>query len=235
MNHLTRLFVPALAFIASAGSLFAEGQVVCSWNDLPVGEAPPQNVGSAAVGTKGAELRVVNSSSDPASPFEGKSALHIKNSAGARTSVSCLLSQPPALKGWLEVDLCMGTENLIIDLIQRPPGAPAEINAFRADGTSTVAIFVRANNSTLVTTRDLTEKVTFFPKIQEDVPTTLHIAWDLTATPPSLTFKVNGEEATDSTGSPITVPFTKADPSVGIDVVRIVPGTSFLGEIRASD
>lgn len=224
-----------LGFVVTASTLWADGRVVCTWNNQPVGQAPPPLFDRTATGTKGAELRVVDATSEPPSPFaDGKAALYVKSPQGSRTAVITVLSESPSLKGWAEFDVAVGTKNLVIELMQRPPGLENP-TAFRNNGRTLVSIFLRPNDSLMVMTPDRSAKANFLPKIPENGPVTLRVDWDLSASSPVLTFKINGTEATGPQGGDGQFILSHTEDLTGIDLVRLTPDDAFVGEIRASD
>jgi hypothetical protein len=227
-------FIP-LYFALAVSSVWADGRVVCTWEAQTVGQAPPPLFDRTATATKGAVLRVVNGASEPPSPFpNGKAALHVQSPEGSRAAVSTVLAETPSPKGWAEFDVAAGTKNMVIDLIQRPAGSENP-RGFRTNGKTLALVFIRPNDSLLVMTPDRAAKMNFFPKIPENTPVTVRVDWDLSASPPVLSFKIDGAQVTDGKGESVNFALPHLEEATGIDVVRISPDDAFVGEIRASD
>jgi hypothetical protein len=96
-------------------------------------------------------------------------------------------------------------------------------------------LFIRPNDSLLVRTPDRSAKANFLPKLPENEPVTLRVDWDLSSSPPVLTFKINGTEATSTQGAGSQFPLPNTEELTGIDLVRLTPDDAFVGEIRASE
>lgn len=237
------LFTGCLFLLTSFSSSWAAERTVIDWKNFTANEAPPAQIGDVGViRIKGdIQLKVVDSSTDPASPFsDGKAGLYVqlpKNEEN-RMSLTVVPFSVAPLQGWVEMELLPFGEddNVFISLGSSAP-QPADVLVSPVyKGTNLGRFVLRPQRPAMVLPNSSpNDKILLTPPDQAGRPAVLRVAWDFSADQPEVKFYLNGEVMITQDGEPYILPVNKESITSGIDYIHIAPNTGFIGRVTASE
>jgi len=237
---LRRLFFGMMIFAFTSGLARAERPLL-DWSEQTVDE-PPALLSDTAwmiFLQNGPAAKIVGTKSDLTNPLpDSPLALAIPmgiESANVVLHLYPFIHQEPPKKGWVEIDLAL-IENgmIIIDLGTSSSGsgpAPAY------DGTILYHLYFRGDKTTLVSPEaggGGGENFEISPPLMSGEPHKIRIAWDFGGEKPAITPLLDGEPFLRKS-EPVVLGVDPARTVQGIDFVRISVYSGYLGKVIASE
>ncbi len=232
--------IPSLATAGLLGLLLAptlraEGRVLIDWSELGTGTLPKSGFGDVWFQVlNDPEAVVIDSSTDPKSPFEGGGAALLVMPKDGKGSVALpVVSYPEgSRKGWVEFQAVLEGGSIAMEV-----GADADSGNSTPSysGTTFARIFLQPDASAVVAMLGTAEPVTLTPKIEARVPHTFRVAWDFDASPPLFQIQVDGQNLTAQRFNAETIPVDAHVAAGGVNRVMISNSGAALGNISGSE